>query len=266
MPKKALLPFIMTIFGCFLLFCGFGPSPALAQSETPPEAAKTTGDLGLGGELGKAIASTPVGKKSGQINPEKEPGFLGIPGAPAPALWAGLLWAIWVGWIFSTVGAFGGVMAGVGHISIFGLADYAKSFQDTNAPLNKFLTDSIRVSNQFLVGLSALISTVNYARMKRIVAPLAIAMAIGSIAASYLIPVLPAGKISLESYVGYFGLCVFAIAGFMYYGTTARAARSRQASNEAARRFEESAKSGDDSGAGVKFQKFGMLKCVFTFY
>lgn len=26
------------------------------------------------------------------------------------------LWAIWVGWIFSTVGAFGGIMAGVGQI------------------------------------------------------------------------------------------------------------------------------------------------------
>ena len=32
------------------------------------------------------------------------PGFLGIPGAPAAHYVWGLLWAIWVGWIFSTVG------------------------------------------------------------------------------------------------------------------------------------------------------------------
>jgi hypothetical protein len=90
------------------------------------------------------------------INPEEAPGFLGIPGAPDPSLILGLLWAIWVGWIFSTVGAFGGIMAGVGHITIFGLADYAKSFGKGN-PVNNLLTDSIRVSNQWLVGLSGVI-------------------------------------------------------------------------------------------------------------
>ena len=46
---------------------------------------------------------------------------------PVINLIIGLLWAIWVGWIFSTVGAFGGIMAGVGHITIFGLGDYAKN-------------------------------------------------------------------------------------------------------------------------------------------
>jgi hypothetical protein len=40
------------------------------------------------------------------IKPGEEPGFLGIPGAPDPSLILGLLWGIWVGWIFSTVGAF----------------------------------------------------------------------------------------------------------------------------------------------------------------
>ena len=53
-------------------------------------------------------------------------GYLGILGAPYTSYIWGLLWAIWVGWIFSTVGAFGGIMAGVGHITIFGLGDYAK--------------------------------------------------------------------------------------------------------------------------------------------
>ena len=69
------------------------------------------------------------------------------------------------GWIFSTVGAFGGIMAGVGHITVFGLADYGKAFKKTSPTLNKLITDSIRVSNQWLVGLSAAVSSFNYYKM-----------------------------------------------------------------------------------------------------
>jgi hypothetical protein len=66
--------------------------------------------------------------ENGKLDLKAPPGFLGIPGAPSPSLVVGFFWAIWVGWIFSTVGAFGGIMAGVGHISIFGVGEYAKSF------------------------------------------------------------------------------------------------------------------------------------------
>ncbi|MGD9211930.1 MAG: sulfite exporter TauE/SafE family protein, partial [Desulfobacteraceae bacterium] len=139
------------------------------------------------GSLEDAIAKTPQGTEPGQLDPKAEPGFLGIPGGPTPNLVIGFLWAVWVGWIFSTVGAFGGIMAGVGHITIFGLGDYAKGF-GKGAPLNKLVTDSIRVSNQWLVGLSALISSTNYYRMGRLVAPLGICLAIGGVAGSWLIP------------------------------------------------------------------------------
>ena len=103
----------------------------------------------------KSLADTEAAVKTqATIKPGEPEGFMGIPGAPKPNLIMGLLWAIWVGWIFSTVGAFGGIMAGVGHITIFGLGDYAKNFGKGN-PVNKLVTDSIRVSNQWLVGLSA---------------------------------------------------------------------------------------------------------------
>ena len=224
--------------------------------------------LGLKGKLGKIIAKTPVCTPSctkGCIDPKAPRGYLGIPGAPKPNPIVGLLWAIWVGWIFSTVGAFGGIMAGVGHITIFGLANYAKSFKKTNPVLNKFLTDTIRVSNMFLVGLSALVSTVNYWKMKRIVAPLAIAMAIGAVGGALGIAELTAGKISLKAYIGYFGLAVFAVAGFMWYGTTERARAKRKAAREAAKRFEEAARKGGEA-EGVKIVRFGLTECVFTFY
>ena len=166
-------------------------------------------------QLADAIANTPKGAGPGMINPEAQKGFLGIEGAPEVNLIVGFLWAIWVGWIFSTVGAFGGIMAGVGHITIFGLGDYAKSFKQTNPVLNKMITDSIRVSNQWLVSLSAMISSINYYKMGRLVLPLGIALALGSVTGSFLIPVITAGKIHLSDYIGYFGLCIFVIGGFL---------------------------------------------------
>ena len=123
----------------------------------------------VAGNLEDAISKAAKGTEPGQINIEAEKGYLGIPGGPKLNPIIGLLWAIWVGWIFSTVGAFGGIMAGVGHMTIYGLGTYAKSFKTSAPELNKFITDSIRVSNQWLVGLSALVSSINYHRQKRLV-------------------------------------------------------------------------------------------------
>ncbi|WP_456431593.1 sulfite exporter TauE/SafE family protein [Thermosulfuriphilus sp.] len=249
-----------------------GEAPAVTESQPAPAhqgLGPASKDYGLKGKLAKLIAGTPICSEEGQkgcINPHAPRGYLGIPGAPKPNFIVGLLWAIWVGWIFSTVGAFGGIMAGVGHITIFGLADYAKSFKKTNPALNKFLTDTIRVSNMFLVGISALVSTINYWRMKRIVAPLAIAMAIGAVGGAVGIAELTAGKISLKAYIGYFGLAVFAVAGFMWYGTTEKARAKRKAAREAAKRFEEAAKKGSGGDEGVKIVRFSLTECVFTFY
>ncbi|MDJ0883681.1 MAG: sulfite exporter TauE/SafE family protein [Desulfobacterales bacterium] len=201
--------------------------------------------------LEEAIEQTPKGTGEGQIDPKAEPGFLGIPGAPAPNLVYGFLWAIWVGWIFSTVGAFGGIMAGVGHITIFGLGDYAKSFDKGN-PLNKIVTDSIRVSNQWLVGLSGLISSTNYYRMGRLVAPLGLCLAIGGVGGSWLIPDLTAGKVNLRSYIGYFGLIVLLLGVMLLRETTAAGMAKKKKAKEAAAAFEKQAKAGGDTNEGVK--------------
>ena len=130
-------------------------------------------------------------------------------------------------------------MAGVGHLTVFGLADYGKTFKNTSPTMNKLLTDSIRVSNQYLVGLSALISSTTYYRMRRLVLPLGLCLAAGGIAGAYLIPVLTAGKIKLSAYLGYFGLVVFIIAGFLYYDTTERGQAKKKAAKAAAKAFEE---------------------------
>ena len=223
------------------------------------------------GKLEEAIAKTPQGIGKGQIDPKAEPGFMGIPGAPRPFWLYGILWGIWVGWIFSTVGAFGGIMAGVGHITVFGLADYGRTFKDTSPVLNKLLTDSIRTSNQYLVGLSSFISSLTYYRMGRLVLPLGLCLAIGGIAGAYLVPVLTAGKIHLSAYIGYFGVIVLIIGGFLFYETTERGQRSKKAAKEAAAAFERdhikrAAGESEHAARGVEVTSWSASRIRFTFY
>jgi uncharacterized membrane protein YfcA len=222
------------------------------------------------GKLEEAIAKTPTGTGPGQINPDAPKGFMGIPGGPNPFWFWGILWGVWVGWIFSTVGAFGGIMAGVGHISVFGLGDYASSFRKTSPVLNKLVTDSIRTSNQYLVGLSAFMSSITYYRMGRLVLPLGIALALGGIAGAYLIPALTAGKISLKAYVGYFGIIVFVIGAFLFYDTTPAGQAKKKKAKQAAQAFQDAVKKGatgaETAAQGVAVKSWSLSRVEFTFY
>jgi hypothetical protein len=219
----------------------------------------------LADRLGDAIQATPADKMQG------EAGYLGIAGAPPINLILGFVWAIWVGWIFSTVGAFGGIMAGVGHITIFGLGDYASSF-GKGSLMNKVITDSIRVSNQWLVGTSAATGSYNYYKMGRLVLPLGLALAVGSVAGSYLVPWLTAGKISLKAYLGYFGIFVLFLGCYLFYQTTPTGQNKNKKAKEAAKAFQNSVKKQrdgakiDESELGVKIKAFSPTKAVFTFY
>ncbi len=246
--------------------------PALIVSSIIFLAPALFNDLSFGDKLADAIAGTPQGIAEGMIDPNARQGFLNIPGAPDVNLLWGFLWAIWVGWIFSTIGAFGGIMAGVGHITIFGLGDYAKGFKGTNPMLNTLITDSIRVSNQWMVGLSAFISSINYYKMGRLVLPLGAALALGSVTGSILVPIWTAGKIKLSSYIGYFGLAVLMIGGFLFYETTPRGQSKKRNAKAAAKAFEEThiklkkKEAVDASQLGVKIIEWGISRVRFTFY
>ncbi len=226
----------------------------------------------MASKLSDAIAATPQGTEKGHIDPAAPTGFLGIPGGPQVNLILAFFWAIWVGWIFSTVGAFGGVMAGVGHMSVFGLGAYAKSFKETAPALNKAITDSIRGSNQYLVGLSALISSFNYYKMGRLVLPLGLALGIGSILGAWGSVTLTAGKLSFSAYQGYFGLFVLALGCYLFYETSDRAQVGKKTAKAAAAAFEETVKkqkSGeavDTASLGVKVISFSLTQVKFTFY
>ena len=217
--------------------------------------------------LEEAIAQAPKGTEKGHIDPNAAPGYLGIPGGKQINLVVAFFWAMWVGWVFSTVGAFGGIMAGVGHISIFGLGDYAKTFKDSAPTLNKFVTDSIRVSNQWLVGLSALVSSVNYGKQKRLIVPLGLFLGLGSLLAAFLVVYTTMGKVKFSQYQGWFGLIVFVIGGFMVYEMTPRGQASKKKSKEAVKAFEATIKQkGDITQQGVKTSKFSLTRIEISFF
>lgn len=223
--------------------------------------------LGLSGKLGEAVAKTPKGTDKGQIDENAPRGTFGIPGAPRVNYILAIFWGAWVGWIFSTVGAFGGIMAGVGHITVYGLGDYAKTFKTTNPALNKTLTDSIRTSNQFLVGLSSLISTINYLRNRRLAWPLGIALGLGSIAGAFFIPILTGGKVSFKEYQGWFGVFVFIVGAVLLYELTPKGQAGKKAAKAAAQAFEKSVREKKDLACeGVTFEKFTLSKSTFCFF
>jgi len=270
--KGAVILFVLSLF-----LMATTMSTAVAQEKPKAEASKVEAkadqakpvgsNLGLPGKIGEAVAKAPAGKGKGQIDKDAPRGVFGIPGAPDVSYILAICWAIWVGWIFSTVGAFGGIMAGVGHITVYGLGDYAKTFSKTVPALNKTLTDSIRTSNQFLVGLSGLISTINYMKSKRLAWPLGIALALGSIAGAVFIPILTGGKIEFRQYQGWFGVFVFVVGGVLLYELTPKGQAGKKAAKAAAQAFEKSVKEKKDiASQGITLKKFGITHSTFTFF
>ena len=242
------------------------PAPAPAAAEQKPAAKPVGNNLGLPGKLGQEIAKAPEGKGRGQIDSTAPRGVFGIPGAPQVGIILSFLWATWVGWIFSSVGAFGGIMAGVGHMSVYGLGDYVRTFRDTAPGLNKTLTDSIRTSNQFLVGLSSILSVINYLKAKRMSWPLGLALGIGSIAGAYLAASLTGGKVSFSQYQGWFGVFVLIVGVVLFYETTPKGMAGKKKAKEAAQAFERSIKEKKDINAqGVSVKSWGLAKTTMTF-
>jgi uncharacterized protein len=244
------------------------PQPAPAEQKSAEAKPKLVGNnLGLPAMLGEQIAKVPEGKGKGQIDPSAPRGVFGIPGAPQISWILLFLWATWVGWIFSTVGAFGGIMAGVGHMTVYGLGDYVGTFKNSAPGFNKTLTDSIRTSNQFLVGLSSILSVVNYLKSKRMSWPLGLALGVGSIAGAYLAASLTGGKVSFSQYQGWFGVFVLVVGFVLTYELTPMGQAGKKAAKAAAMNFEKTVREKKDiASAGVTLKSFGIAKSTMSFF
>jgi len=108
-----------------------------------------------------------------------------------------LLWSFLVGLIFSTVGAAGGILAGVGHISIFGISQ----------------ANTVKLMNQVLILTSTLVAVPSYWKQKRVVVVLSLLLGIGSVAGAFVgstvsYKLLP----DLKSYKSFFGLFTLLVA------------------------------------------------------
>ncbi|MEJ5358669.1 MAG: sulfite exporter TauE/SafE family protein [Desulfobacterales bacterium] len=238
-----------------------------AAEAAKPEIKRVGNDLGLPAKLGQEIAKAPEGKGKGQIDPTAPRGVFGVPGAPQVSWILTLLWAVWVGWIFSTVGAFGGIMAGVGHMTVYGLGDWVRTFRETAPGLNKTLTDSIRTSNQFLVGLSAILSVINYFKSRRMSWPLGLALGIGSIVGAYLSASISGGRVSFSQYQGWFGVFVLVVGFVLIYELTPKGQESKKAAKAAAQAFEKTVREKKDiAAAGVTLKSFGLTQSTMTFF
>ena len=250
----------VTLLVCLLALASALAPEALAAAQAHP----------LADAIAKQVQAAPQ-----TLNPDAAPGYLGIPGGPQMNLVLAFGWALWVGWIFSTVGAFGGVMAGVGHMSVHDLGNYAKSFGKT--PMNKAVTDSVRASNQILALLSAALSTFSYYRLQRIVLPLGIALGLGSIVGASLSAGLTAGKLNFSSYQGYFGLFVLLLGCYLLWETSPAGQRSKVKAKEAAKAFEAAVVAEKDKACtvtdkadctpkGVQVVSISVRRVIFTFY
>ncbi len=111
-------------------------------------------------------------------------------------------WSIFVGLVFSTVGAAGGILAGVGHISVFGIPQ----------------ANSIKLMNQILIFTSTLISVPSYWKQRRLIIPLGVFLGLGSIAGALIGSTLSYRFLpDLKSYKPLFGVFTLAVALKMIY-------------------------------------------------
>ncbi len=167
-----------------------------------------------------------------------------------------ILWGIFVGYVFTSVGAAGGILAGVGHMSIFGLKN----------------ANMIKPMNQVLTLVSPVVGTPLYLREKRIVVPTAVALGVGGIVGAILGSTLSANYLpDMATFKPYFGIFTLGISLRIAYECTAKFIDGQKEVKAANQRFASKVKELKASGKmnelkeiGVKFNKIG-IQNTFTF-
>lgn len=167
-----------------------------------------------------------------------------------------LLWGIFVGYVFTTVGAAGGILAGVGHMSIFGLKK----------------ANTIKPMNQILTLVSPIVGTPLYLREKRIVVPTAVALGLGGIVGAMIGSTISSNLLKeLKNFQPYFGFFTLVISLRLFYECTKKFIDSQKNVKEANKIFSAKVKELKALGKmseikeiGVNFSKIG-IQNTFTF-
>jgi len=161
-----------------------------------------------------------------------------------------ILWSLFVGYVFSTVGAAGGILAGVGHITIFGIKN----------------ANMVKPMNQVLTLISPMISSPLYFKERRLVVPAAIALGLGGIIGALIGSYLSSTYLpDMKTYKPFFGAITLFIA-FKIWSEMLPSAQAKQKTvKKANKAFEDKVKELKASGRmnelkdiGVKFSETGV--------
>jgi uncharacterized membrane protein YfcA len=118
-----------------------------------------------------------------------------------------------------------------------------------------------------LVGLSSIVSVVNYLKSRRMSWPLGLALGVGSIVGAYLAASLTGGKTSFSEYQGWFGVFVLVVGAVLIYELTPKGQAGKKAAKAAAQAFEKTVKEkADIASAGVTLKSFSITKSTMTFF
>jgi len=114
----------------------------------------------------------------------------------------GFLWGIVIGLVFSSVGAAGAILAGFGHITLFGF---------TNA-------NSVKVMNQIVAGVSPFVSVPKYWRQGRVIFVLGGLLGVGSVLGALVGSTLSYKYLTgIREYKFLFGLFTLLVAVKIFY-------------------------------------------------
>ncbi|ABO49798.1 protein of unknown function DUF81 [Desulforamulus reducens MI-1] len=167
-----------------------------------------------------------------------------------------ILWGIFVGYVFTSVGAAGGILAGVGHMTIFGIKK----------------ANMVKPMNQVLTLVSPIVGTPLYLREKRIVVPTAIALGLGGIIGALLGSYLSHSYLKdMSTFKPYFGFFTLLIAFRLFYECSQKFIDGQKKVKQANKAFAEKVKELKAAGRmneikeiGVNFQQVG-IQNTFTF-
>jgi len=152
-------------------------------------------------------------------------------------------WAIFTGVVYSVVGAAGGILAIVGHISVLGLAG----------------ANMVKTMSQMVTIVTPLCSVPLYHRQRRVVFFLGLLFGVGGIAGALNGPWASARNLlDLRAYRQMFGLLTVAIAGRLLYELAPRHRASQSALGRSVAAFESAMTRYRDEGRLGELKRLGV--------